>query len=484
MKNRASYIKLLVLAALLAAPQARAGAPLKLNFQGRLDQSGQPAEGSKTFLFKIYDAVSGGNLKWTSSSQAIDVSGGLFSAVLSTGTPADLSTATFSGARFIEITVDGVPLSPRQELVSAPYALVAQALAPDAELPPAVIADGSVTDAKVLLTTAAISSGKFGDDRVAITAAAITGTFGDSSVAITTGAVTSGKFGDDRVAISTGVISGLGTLAQSNSEADPVFTAAPAYVITASSVTNWNAAYGWGNHAGLYLAAPATFTYVASEADPVFAAAPAYVITASSVTNWDAAYGWGNHASAGYATTTQVNTALASYAALSATQTFTGVNTFSSTAAFTAQFGSQPGVTISSGLVVSAGSVGVGTASPNSVLTVNGSMSLPIKTITITNSPYAVTGADGTILVNAASSGAELFLDLPDAAGVKGRIYTMKRLDDPAAIGAFPVTIRASGVQTIDGLATLQLVAMQWVSVVIQSTGSNWVILSVYDVAI
>ena len=451
MKNRASYIKFLALAALLAAPQARAGAPLKLNFQGRLDQSGQPAEGSKTFVFKIYDVISGGTARWTSASQAIDVSNGLFSAVLSTGTPADLSTATFSGARYIEIAVDGVPLSPRQELVSAPYALVAQSLAPDAELPPAAITDGSVTDVKVLLTTAAISSGKFGNDRVAIT---------------------------------TNAVSGLSALATGGSEIDPVFTAAPAYAINASSVTNWNAAYAWGSHAGLYLAAPATFTYVSGETDPVFTAAPAYAINASSVTNWNAAYGWGNHAAAGYATTTQVNTALASYAALSATQTFTGVNTFSSTAAFTSQSGSQPGVTISSGLVVSAGSVGVGTASPNSALTVNGSMSLPIKTITITNSPYAVTGADSTILVNAASSGAELFLDLPDAAGVKGRIYTMKRLDDPAAIGAFPVTIRPSGVQTIDGLATLQLVAMQWVSVVIQSTGSNWVILSVYDVAI
>jgi hypothetical protein len=33
--------------------------------------------------------------------------------------------------------VDGVPLSPRQEMVSAPYALVAQAQAPHAVLPPA-----------------------------------------------------------------------------------------------------------------------------------------------------------------------------------------------------------------------------------------------------------------------------------------------------------------------------------------------------------
>jgi hypothetical protein len=143
-----------------------------MNFQGRLDQSGQPAEGSKTFIFNIYDALSGGNLKWTSQPQAIDVANGVFSAVLSAGTTVDLSTGVFTGARFVEITVDGVSLSPRQEMVSAPYALVAQALAPDAVLPASTIADGSVTDAKVSLTTAAISSGRFSDDRVLITTGA------------------------------------------------------------------------------------------------------------------------------------------------------------------------------------------------------------------------------------------------------------------------------------------------------------------------
>lgn len=36
------------------------------------------------------------------------------------------------------------------------------------------------------------------------------------------------------------------------SETDPVFGASPAKTITSSSITNWNTAYGWGNHAGLY----------------------------------------------------------------------------------------------------------------------------------------------------------------------------------------------------------------------------------------
>jgi hypothetical protein len=40
-------------------------------------------------------------------------------------------------------------------------------------------------------------------------------------------------------------------------ESDPVFTAHPSNGITAANIANWNAAYGWGNHAGLYR--PATW---------------------------------------------------------------------------------------------------------------------------------------------------------------------------------------------------------------------------------
>jgi hypothetical protein len=39
-----------------------------------------------------------------------------------------------------------------------------------------------------------------------------------------------------------------------------------------------------------------------TESDPVFAGSPAYGITSTQITNWDTAYGWGNHASAGYLT--------------------------------------------------------------------------------------------------------------------------------------------------------------------------------------
>ena len=40
--------------------------------------------------------------------------------------------------------------------------------------------------------------------------------------------------------------------AASYTETDPVFGAAPAKAITSGLINNWNTAYGWGNHAGLY----------------------------------------------------------------------------------------------------------------------------------------------------------------------------------------------------------------------------------------
>ena len=45
-----------------------------------------------------------------------------------------------------------------------------------------------------------------------------------------------------------------------------------------------------------------TPNYLTTETDPVFTASPVGSVTTTQVTNWDTAYGWGNHASAGYLT--------------------------------------------------------------------------------------------------------------------------------------------------------------------------------------
>jgi len=80
------------------------------------------------------------------------------------------------------------------------------------------------------------------------------------------------------------------------SETDPVFTASPANNITNTNITDWNMAYGWGNHTS------AGYLTSFSEADPVFGVSAAQGITGTNIANWTSAYDWGNHASAGYLT--------------------------------------------------------------------------------------------------------------------------------------------------------------------------------------
>jgi hypothetical protein len=60
-----------------------------------------------------------------------------------------------------------------------------------------------------------------------------------------------------------------------------------------------------------------TNTYLTSETDPVYTASSWYSTTNNS-SNWNTAYGWGNHASAGYLTTA---TAASTYAPLTGTGT-------------------------------------------------------------------------------------------------------------------------------------------------------------------
>jgi hypothetical protein len=51
-----------------------------------------------------------------------------------------------------------------------------------------------------------------------------------------------------------------------------------------------------------------TNSYLTTESDPVFTASAAFGITTTNISNWNTAYGWGNHASAGYALSSSLGT--------------------------------------------------------------------------------------------------------------------------------------------------------------------------------
>lgn len=96
-------------------------------------------------------------------------------------------------------------------------------------------------------------------------------------------------------------------VAASNSETDPVFSASEAATITSTDTTNWDAAYGWGNHATQgYLTSETSHADVVVDGDftsngLMSRTGPGtYTTVLDNSGNWDTAYGWGNHANAGY----------------------------------------------------------------------------------------------------------------------------------------------------------------------------------------
>ena len=75
-------------------------------------------------------------------------------------------------------------------------------------------------------------------------------------------------------------------------ETDPVYSASAAANVTSTKITEWDTAYGWGNHAAA--------GYLTSLGD-------AAGVTTAKIANWDTAYGWGDHSTQGYLTTVALN---------------------------------------------------------------------------------------------------------------------------------------------------------------------------------
>lgn len=96
--------------------------------------------------------------------------------------------------------------------------------------------------------------------------------------------------------------------------------------------------------------------------------------------------------------------------------------------------------------------------------------------ITLRNGLSSVTGnftlGSTSTVVLADAAGAALTVTLPTAAGIAGKIYTVKRTNS----GINSVTIATTSSQTIDG-ATTQVLTLQYTSLDLISDGSNWSIL-------
>ena len=145
---------LLLIAALLLTAQvwakplaSPANAPgpsaTTVNYQGRLaDSGGAPLDGSYGMTFALYDAASDGDLVWGPESHAaVPVSEGLFSVGLGSQTSGGIPTSVWNGDRYLEITVGGETLSPRELIRSVPVAGMAL-----------TVPDGAVNNQHLALT--------------------------------------------------------------------------------------------------------------------------------------------------------------------------------------------------------------------------------------------------------------------------------------------------------------------------------------------
>ncbi len=120
----------IVVACLLFIGTSARAAPVGSAFiyQGRMVQGGQPADGAFDFTFTLWDSAgtgdppAGGNqIGGVVSNPGTVVSQGLFTVQVNEA--GEFGPNEFPGeARWLQITVNGTPLSPRQPLMATPYA--------------------------------------------------------------------------------------------------------------------------------------------------------------------------------------------------------------------------------------------------------------------------------------------------------------------------------------------------------------------------
>ena len=142
---------LLLTQSLWARPfQATTNAPgpsaTTINYQGRLaDNAGASLDGSYGMSFALYDAATDGNMVWGPEAHtAVPVSDGLFSVGLGSQTSGGIPTSAWNGDRYLEITVAGETLAPRELIRSVPIAGMALTV-PDGAIGSEQIADGAIT---------------------------------------------------------------------------------------------------------------------------------------------------------------------------------------------------------------------------------------------------------------------------------------------------------------------------------------------------
>ena len=121
-QTRTTTLAALVIA-LVAATHAFAGVPDVVTYAGSLRQGAQPANGTFSAVFELFDAATDGNRLFTQAEPSLAVTGGELVVDLGSDPINPLNDDLLaSGALFLQITVNGEELGPRVPFTSVPFA--------------------------------------------------------------------------------------------------------------------------------------------------------------------------------------------------------------------------------------------------------------------------------------------------------------------------------------------------------------------------
>jgi hypothetical protein len=226
-----SLLVLLALAVVFGCGQALAQQTTAFTYQGQLRDGGTNANGTYTMTFKLYDALNGGGQIGSSITTSTTLANGLFSVNL------DFGAGAFNGTgRWLDITAQSgtdapETLTPRVQVLPAPYALFAAVAATvtNGAIMNAQLAGNAVNTTNIqnnAITTMQIAAG-------AVTTAQIAnGVVTDAKIDSVSGSKVSGAVASATFATSAGsattagsaTIAGTATLANSVA-ADSIATA-------------------------------------------------------------------------------------------------------------------------------------------------------------------------------------------------------------------------------------------------------------------